>query len=438
MHRKQIDVSYFFCALVSDCALDEEICGEVAMLEITKDNIIAYMKEHMPELDTSVPLTISMVGEGSQEEDGDGYVNYIFRVQSEKEAYVLKQGRPYGRMTGAPMNMERNKLEYDAMKIFYAIAPEYVPFLKFHDEENCIFVMEDVSRLDVARFQFNQNILFPYFGQQCGEYLAKTSFYTSEYYLSREDYANLQHRFSNVQMRRVMEDGMFLERFNMGSDLSLGKDFERLCDRISADEDYLTEIYKIRRSYMSHADALIHADFHTSNLFASDEEMKVIDMEFAFMGPFGYDLGYLAGNLISQYCAACFKPFDSEERRRIVKGYYLATIQTLYETYFKDFASYWHQDVKDRYVGQEGLLRSIERETFVDSIGYASMVNWFRAAAAIEYPDFEVIKDVEAKRQAKTMSLMIDWQIMFARYAYDSVDDLIDTILYIEKALKKL
>ncbi|MDO4189526.1 MAG: phosphotransferase [Eubacteriales bacterium] len=408
------------------------------MITITKDNIIAYMKKHMPDLDTSVPMTISMVGEGSAEEDGDGYVNYIFRVQSEKGSYVVKQGLPMGRMTGAPMNMERNKLDYDAMRIFYAIAPEYVPFLVFHDEDNNVFVMEDVSYLNVARFQFNKNVIFPIFGRQCGEYLAKTSFYTSEYYLSREEYADLQNRFANVQMRKVMEDGMFLDRFGMGSDTSLGKEFEDFCQKISTDRDYVTELYKIRRSYMSHADALIHADFHTSNIFASEDQMKVIDMEFAFMGPFGYDLGYLAGNLISQYCAACYKPFDSEMERMVMKSYYLSTIKALYETYFKVFDECWHKDVKERYVGQEGLLQSIQQETLLESIGYASMVNWFRAAAMITYPDFEVIEDENKKRNAKSLSLVIDWQIMFARYSYRSVDDLIDTILFVEDEYRKL
>ena len=407
------------------------------MLEINKENIIAYMKEHMPELDISLPIQISMVGEGSQEEDGDGYVNYIFRIQSEQYAYVLKQGRPLGRMTGNPMNMERNKLEYDAMRIFYSIAPEYVPYLVFHDEENHVFVMEDVSRLSVSRFQFNKNIIYPFYGRQCGEYLARTAFYTSEYYLSREQYADLQMRFANVEMRRVMEDGMFLERFGMGSDENLGPEFRDFCEDISTDSRYVTELYKIRRSYMSHADALIHSDFHTSNIFASEEEMKVIDMEFAFMGPFGYDLGYLTGNLISQYCAACFKPYASEEERRVIKSYFLATIKSLYEIYFMEFASCWRKDVKDRYKGQTGLLHSIQEDAFRDSVGYASMVNWFRAAANIEYPDFEVIADPADRRRAKTLSLIIDWQIMFARYSYRSVDDLIDNIIYVEKEFMK-
>ena len=67
------------------------------MIKITKENIIPYLKEHLPDFDDSLPVNISMVGEGTEEEDGDGYVNYIYRVQTPKESLVLKQGTEISR-----------------------------------------------------------------------------------------------------------------------------------------------------------------------------------------------------------------------------------------------------------------------------------------------------------------------------------------------------
>ena len=96
------------------------------------------------------------------------------------------------------------------------------------------------------------------------------------------------------------------------------------------------------------------------------------------------------------------------------------------------------QDSKPRYRNQTGLRRSIQDDVMVDSVGYASMVNWFRSASTIPYPDFDVIEDPAAKRCAVTLSLLIDWQIMFQRYGYQSVDDLIDTILFVERHFYKM
>ena len=143
------------------------------MIKITKENIIPYLKAHMPDFDDSLPVQISMVGEGTEEEDGDGYVNYIYRVQTPKESLVLKQGTEISRVSQQEIATYRNRLEYNSMRIFYAITPEYVPYLKFQDRENNIFVMEDVSDLKVVRFQLNKNKMFPELGRQCGEFMAK-------------------------------------------------------------------------------------------------------------------------------------------------------------------------------------------------------------------------------------------------------------------------
>ena len=404
------------------------------MLIITKDNIAEYLQKHIEGFHAEDVTEISMIGEGEAESDGDGYVNYIFRVHTRDKNYVLKQGLEVARVSGEKMALYRNRLEYESMKIRAAIAPEYVPVLYFQDEENNLFVTEDVSYLGISRFQFNHNRMFEDYGRLCGDCMARNEFYTSEIYLDRDQFRKLLVKFDNTPMRRIMEDGMFLDRFGLEEyDESLGKGFVDFAEQISTDDRYITELFKLRRNYMSHVDALIHADMHTSNIFASDHEIKVIDFEFSFMGPFGYDLGYLTGNLISQYCAACFKEFENETKRLEYKAYLLATIKSMYRTYFMTFTELWNEDSKKRYRPRTEFRRSIFDEIMTSAPGYASMVNWFRAASPIDYPDFDVITDVNKRRIATTLSLLIDWELMFGRYSYQSVDDLIDTILFVEK-----
>jgi 5-methylthioribose kinase len=42
---------------------------------------------------------------------------------------------------------------------------------------------------------------------------------------------------------------------------------------------------------MNNAQALIHGDLHTGSILIKEDSMKVIDPEFAFYGPMGYDIG---------------------------------------------------------------------------------------------------------------------------------------------------
>jgi 5-methylthioribose kinase len=50
--------------------------------------------------------------------------------------------------------------------------------------------------------------------------------------------------------------------------------------------------------FLFSAQALLHGDLHSGSLMATPESMFVIDAEFAFYGPMGFDVGLLLGNLL--------------------------------------------------------------------------------------------------------------------------------------------
>lgn len=406
------------------------------MLILEKENLIPYLTEKMPEVDFSHVISIDAIGDGSQsaEDAGDGYVNFIFLVRTPDHSLAVKQSRDTSR-SGNQMPLLRNHLEYNAMKLFYAIAPDYVPEVYFIDDENKVFVMEDVSSegRKVNRFQLNQNRIFPQLGTQCGIYLADTGFYTSEYYLETDEFRRLICCFMNEQMRPIMENGLFLTKFDTDYDPSLGREFYEFARSISEDPRFVSERHKMRRLYMTRSECMIHADLHTSNLFTSKDSMKVIDMEFAFFGPFSYDVGYLTGNLLSQYAAACYRDFPSEEKRMEFKTYLLTTILGLYTSYTERFLQNWDKDAKEIYQNVAGLQEDFKRHVLLEAPGYASIVNWFRVAGYIAYPDFDMITDLDKKRDAMALSLLIDWQIMFHRYEYNSIQDLIEDVLFVEQ-----
>ncbi|EEV20355.1 putative S-methyl-5-thioribose kinase [Treponema vincentii ATCC 35580] len=87
------------------------------------------------------------------------------------------------------------------------------------------------------------------------------------------------------------------------------------------DEALKAEVASLRETFMNKAEALIHGDLHTGSIFigksidssnslgsnsANEHCMKIIDPEFAFYGPIGYDLGNIIANL---YCAWMYAAF---------------------------------------------------------------------------------------------------------------------------------
>lgn len=230
------------------------------------------------------------------------------------------------------------------MELRTKIVPQYVPALYLGDPENNVFIMEDVSNLKLIRFQMNKNHLFPELAKQGAQYLAATHFYTSEFYLPTEEYRKLLAHFMNAELRVVMEDGIFLHIFGSDHyDAACGPEFEEYCKSIRFDPNLEFQRYKLRHLFMSKSETLIHGDFHTSNIFADDTHLKVIDMEYTFGAPFSYDLGFIIANIISQACSAAFRPFDTETHRKNYVAYLISLIEMLYTYYIQFFFEYWEK-----------------------------------------------------------------------------------------------
>ena len=409
------------------------------MITLSKENLTEYLKSQIDFLDYSRPLTISAVGEGSVEEDGDGFINFVFRVSDGTHNLIVKQCRENSRMVEEfVLPVDRCELEYDTMMIRKAIVPEYVPELYHIDHVNKVFITEDVSYLRIMRFQLLKSVQFEKFARQIGTYMARTAFYTSEYYLETGDFRNLSVRFMNDQMRKIMDDGMFLVR-REGHDpvgMALDKNFERFARNIVYDKDVMLERYKLRHLFVTKGECLIHGDLHTSNIFLGQDDLKVIDMEYTFCGPIAYDMGYLLGNFIAQFSAAAFRPFDSEEDRKDYQSYILRTIHDMYTVFCDEFIECWNKDAKEIYRGIPGLQDDFRQTTLSECIGFAASANLARSAGEIPYPDFDSIENYVQKHNALCLTMILSKQLLLRREEYHTIDEVISDMLGVEHIYK--
>lgn len=53
--------------------------------------------------------------------------------------------------------------------------------------------------------------------------------------------------------------------------------------------------------FCERAQALLHGDLHTGSIMVTPDSTQVIDPEFGFYGPMGFDIGAFIGNLILAY-----------------------------------------------------------------------------------------------------------------------------------------
>jgi 5-methylthioribose kinase len=181
------------------------------------------------------------------------------------------------------------------------------------------------------------------------------------------------------------------------------------------------ELMRIRDVLIRKGECLIHGDLHTSNLFTHPEHMRVIDMEYAFVGPFSYDLGYLLANFISQYAAFTFNTRFPLPKRQRFQRYLLATISEVLNSYFRRFAEHFASSAKPIYADTVGYLDDyLFPEVLHEAIGFMAAANLHRIANLAPFPDFDSIPDATDRLLAQGLSVAIDEALLRNRAALTS------------------
>ena len=66
-------------------------------------------------------------------EIGDGNINYVFQVRSCKDgrSVIVKQADKLLRSSGRPLDIYRNKIEAETLKLEASLAPRFIPEVAF-------------------------------------------------------------------------------------------------------------------------------------------------------------------------------------------------------------------------------------------------------------------------------------------------------------------
>ena len=160
---------------------------------------------------------------------------------------------------------------------------------------------------------------------------------------------------------------------------------------------------------MTEQESLLHGDLHTGSIFASDTETKVIDPEFAFYGPIGFDLGLFIGNLLFQAITR-----NEDGRDRI-----LSHIDVFWKTYQETYTDLWKSENHDEFKAIEGLLPYILKKTKADSFGFAGCELIRRTIGLAHVKDLEGITNVDKRIIAKKNTLSIGTYLIKNREKID-------------------
>ena len=243
---------------------------------------------------------------GSQEkveamEIGDGNINYVFKVWNPEsgKSIIIKQADTLLRSSGRPLDMYRNRIEAEILKIQGELSPESVPEIYHYDEKMYILAMEDISVYKNLRTEMLDGKTFSHFSENITTFLTDTLIPTTDLFITRAEKKENVKKFMNPELCDISEDLVFTEPYwdYKKRNIILEENMNFAEEYLYKDKMLHLEVAKLRDRYMNYPQALIHGDLHSGSIFANEIGIKVIDPEFAFYGPIGYDSGNVIGNL---------------------------------------------------------------------------------------------------------------------------------------------
>jgi 5-methylthioribose kinase len=361
----------------------------------------------------------------------EGNINLIFRVYSERDpiakSVLIKQALPHSRRYPQfKIPLDRARIEYEALQLEARYCPAQVPRVYRYDPEMHLNVMEDMNRHIVMRYGLMKQIHYPFFAAHIGTFLGRTLFYTSDLYLPPFDKKAMVPRFINPVLCKVTEDLVFTEPYIDHPNNRWTRLLDPQATEIRRNDKLRSEVLLLKMDFMCNAEALVHGDLHTGSIMVNGEETKVIDPEFAYFGPMGFDIGAVLGNLALSYASQEYHAKDPRLRAEY-REWLLDTIRQVWTIFEREFRRLWEAEGSEQWPSVSLRDKYLKR-LLQDTAGFGACKMMRRILGLAHVPDLDSIDDEHMRAVAESLALNIAQSWLMDRHRFASVEDLISAI----------
>lgn len=370
----------------------------------------------------------------SVKEVGDGNLNLVFIVTGPQGRVVVKQALPYVRLVGDswPLPLKRAFFEYHALTRQAARDPGMVPDIYHFDEAQALIVMEYLSPHIILRGKLIKGERVDGLGQALGLFCARTAFRGSDLAMSAGDKKADTALFSgNVELCDITEQLVFTDSYYDAERNHHTPELQPVVDALRADPAVKAAAQYMLMRFSSGGETLMHGDLHTGSVMCTDTDTKVIDPEFAFYGPLGFDLGMLIANYLMAYFSQ--PAHRSDEELDAYQDWLLQVVHETCKTFHAEFVRLWAGERtgilyppalwEDQGQSSDGARDTLLQHIWNDAMGFCGVELHRRTLTLAHNADFETIEDTGARAKLEARSLDMGRTILLARPS--STEDLI-------------
>ncbi len=375
-------------------------------------------------------------------EVGDGNLNLVFIVEGPDGSVCAKQALPYVRAAGPswPMTLERAFFETSYYATVAPLVGRSIPKVYHYDPELFCIVMERLSPHIILRQGLIAGRRYPALAHLMGDYVARACYFTSDFAQPFERKMDRIAAFTaNQSLVRISVDLIFTDPYR---DNERNRHTAPYLDGVVADLQrdgaLKAAVARFGHKFLNQPEALLHGDLHSGSVMVTENDARVIDPEFAFYGPIGFDLGAFFGNLLLSWYS---QPGQAAIRgeREAYQRWILEMAKGFWDTFRARFLALWSEHAAgDAFPARmfspaDGAALAAARNAFLDllfadMLGFAACKMIRRIVGFAHVADFEGIKDAARRAACETGALAMARNLLTHPHRFRSVDDVIDAV----------
>lgn len=359
---------------------------------MTPEDIIEYIREKMPDFFDGSKLNCKEIG--------DGNINYVYRVVSEQtgKSLIVKHAETVTRSTGKQTSTDRNRIEAEILKIERDLAPENVPEIYLYDPIMCCVIMQDIGDHENLRYSLIAHKTYPTLAQDLAVFMAQTLIRTSDLVLPPDQKKAYTGQFINPAMCAITERLVLTDPYrNPEGRNRIFPGNEEFVDReLYGDEALCTEAAKLKFVFQTKAQSLLHGDLHSGSIFVKPGSTMVLDPEFAFYGPAGYDVGNVIAHFVFAWANAEVTMDDAMEKAAFQQWVEKTVEQTL-DGFVRKSKQILQDDCTDPMFRNGEFTDWYLNDILQDTAGFAGTELIRRVVGSAKVKDLECIADPEKR-----------------------------------------
>lgn len=380
----------------------------------------------------------------SAQEVGDGNLNMVFIVSNPHvtaESMVIKQALPYLRVLGEsyPLTRERMRFEAQALLLYNELTPGLAPEVYTYDEEMSLVAMEHLRNHEVMRKPLVARQQFPLFADHISTFLAHVLFKTSDLYRTGHDKKALQASYINPSLCKIQEDFVFTNPYMESPENNWNPYIDAEVQAVRQNIPLKLALIELKEKYMTQGQALIHSDLHTGSIMVNAQDTRVIDPEFSFFGPMGYDIGALLSNLVLNF-GAHYAHTPDTAARAAYQNYLIETIHAIWTQFAAKFEQLWLENSSGELVpnaywnfpGGEAAFAAYRqryiRQLLQDTAGLGACESLRRMMGVVSVWDISSIEDKQLRAVVERFVIRVSSRWIVERGSFSSADDLVGII----------